>query len=509
MVSDSVVIRFLNVIAGYLLKVFYNSSTYRVLKSIASLFRRCFGSSFTINILKREGTLLKVWDKSKTYKNFSRLLHSPTKFMRIWFEKRQHVFQNSHVHKLIIIAADNLHVLTSLALFATFIIPHSLWYNIFATMMAFALLLLLFIKTIINKNISLNFKYTSLYLAIFVLSVLLAQIFSIFPGLSLRFLVFHLTCLIFVFVLVNSITSREQLTTVIESILMGVAFVGLYAIFQRIKGVPVNAAQTDLSLNAGMPGRVYSTMENPNNLAEILIMLIPFYVAVFLSSRTFIKKFIIFGMALPPLAALALTYSRSSWIGFAVAFLVFVILTNWRLVPLFILAGVAMIPVLPQTVYNRILTIFDTRDSSVGYRFLIYKTIGPMIEDYWFTGVGLGSDTFMKVVQNYPLHTKVIPPHTHNLFIQVWIETGLIGILSFLGFIVSTIKKGVKRIALENDKCVKYNIIAGISSLAGILTVGVAEYVWYYPRVMIIFWVVTGLLLAALNLQKNDGTVNE
>ena len=50
---------------------------------------------------------------------------------------------------------------------------------------------------------------------------------------------------------------------------MGITFVGLYAILQRIKGVPVNPAQTDLSVNVGMPGRVYSTMENPNNLGQV------------------------------------------------------------------------------------------------------------------------------------------------------------------------------------------------------------------------------------------------
>jgi len=253
-------------------------------------------------------------------------------------------------------------------------------------------------------------------------------------------------------------------------------------------------------VNVGMPGRIYSTMENPNNLGQILLMLIPFYVAIILASSSFIKKFIIAGMGIPPLIALALTYSRSSWVGFAVTFLMFVLLTNWRYVPLFIFAGLAMIPVLPQTVYNRILTIWDPRDSSVNYRALINKTIRPMFEDYWLTGVGLGSDAFMKVVQNYPLHTKVIPPHTHNLYIQIWIETGLIGVLSFIGFLVSTVKKGIKRIRMEDDRYLKYTIIAGISSLVGILVVGIAEYVWYYPRVMVIFWVVAGLLLAALNL---------
>ena len=502
--SDSFVIRFINVIASYLLKVLYNSSTYKVLNRIADWFRKCFGTSYVITILKREGTLVKLWDKSKTYKFFSQMLHSPTRLMRVEYEKKQHIFQSSKIFKLIVLATDNMHVLASLALFVIFIIPHSFWYNIFATMMAFGLLLLLFIKTVINKDTFFNFKHINFYLAIFILSIVLAQVFSIYPALGFRFLIFYLTCLLFVFILVNSIKNKDQLATVIESILMGVAIIGLYAIFQRIRGVPVNAAQTDLSLNAGMPGRVYSTMENPNNLAEILMMLIPFYVAVFLGSKSFIKRFIILGMAISPLIALGLTYSRSSWIGFAVAILMFVLLTNWRLVPLFLLAGIAAIPILPQTVYNRILTIFDSRDSSVSYRFLIYKTIGPMFENYWFTGVGLGSDAFMKVVQNYPLHTKVIPPHTHNLFIQVWIEVGLVGVLSFIGFLVSTVKKSIKSIVDEKDKYIKFSIIAGVSSLVGILTVGVAEYIWYYPRVMIIFWVVVGLLLAANRVREEN-----
>lgn len=447
--------------------------------------------------------MVRVWEYSRTYNFFAGILHAPTNSMRRRYEKNQHVFTDSHIYKLIVSAANNLHILASLALFVMIITPHRFWYNIFTTMMAFAMLILLFIKTIVDKDTSFNFKYINFYLATFTITIFLAEIFSIFPGLSLRFLIFHLNCLVLVFILVNSINSKEQLSTAVESILMGVTFIGLYAILQRIKGVPVNPAQTDLSVNVGMPGRVYSTMENPNNFGQVLIMLIPFYIAVIFASSSFIKKFIVVCMGIPPLIALALTYSRSSWVGFAIAFFMFVLLVNWRYVPLFIFLGLVMIPILPKTVYNRILTIWNPRDSSVSYRGLIYKTIQPMFEDYWITGVGLGSDAFMKVVQNYPLHTKVIPPHTHNLYIQVWIETGIIGVLSFIGFLVSTIKKGIKRIKMENDIYLKYMMIAGISSLVGILVVGVAEYVWYYPRVMVIFWVVVGLLLSALNLTES------
>ena len=503
--SDSYVLSLLYKLAGYLLGVLSDSLTYRILKKIADWFRKCFKESRFIAIIKKDSRVDEIWDKSKTYKFLFQVIQLPAEIVRKLYIKRYQVFENSKMFKLIMLAADNLHIITALALFITLIIPHSFWYNIFGTLMAVGLLFLLYVRNATKKDKAFNLKYIGFYLAVFMLCILLAQIFSLFPALSLRFLVFHITCLIFAFVLVNSIENDDQLVTVIEIIFMGVTVIGLYAIYQAIKGVPVNPSQTDLAANPGMPGRVYSTMENPNNFGQVLMMMLPFYVAIFMGAKTFIKRFIVFGFAIPPLLALALTYSRSSWVGFAVAMFMFVVLTNWRLTPLFVLGGIAMIPVLPQTIYNRILTIF-TGDSSVSYRSLIYATVEPMFEKYWFTGVGLGTDVFMNIVRNYPLHTGVVPPHSRNLYLQIWIETGLVGIVVFLGFVINTIKRAIKTVKGMADtggntdnsgNYVKYIIIGGISSLVGILTVGLAEYVWYYPRVMIIFWVVVGLLFAA------------
>lgn len=512
METQSIVLKRLYIIWSYLSLTFKDSVLYVILKKVTHFFRFIFKTSVLLEIVKKETIVSKVWESSRIYRFIDGVPHALTKTARNLYEKRRNIFSESRIYKLILLAADNIHILLSLAFIVMLITPHSFWYNIFSALIAFGLLVLFYFKAVADKNTNFNFKFICFYLAVFMLSILFSQIFSLFPSLSLRFLIFHLTCFVMVFILVNCVNTKERLSTVIESLLVGLTFVGLYAIAQFIKGVPVNAAQTDLSVNAGMPGRVYATMENPNNLGQVLILLLPFYIGVVAGSKSFIKRFIVIGMGIPPLIALALTYSRSSWIGFAVAAFMFVLLINWRYIPLFILAGVAMVPFLPTTVYNRILTIF-TGDSSVSYRFLIYRTIWPVLEKYWFSGTGLGSDVFMKVVQNYPLHTKVVPPHTHNLFIQVWIETGLIGILSFIGFLGSLIKRGVNAIkpvnaanekSTKGDMYIKYTIISGVASLVGILVVGLAEYVWYYPRVMVIFWVVIGLLLTALNLQKSE-----
>ena len=173
-------------------------------------------------------------------------------------------------------------------------------------------------------------------------------------------------------------------------------------------------------------------------------------------------------------------------------------------------------------VYKRVLTIFTGTDTSISYRDAIYKTVAPMLKDFWFTGLGLGAGVeqapFMKILQRYSLYYLVqtssdgyatTPPHTHNLFLQIWIEVGLVGIMTFVWFITRTIKRTLLNIFQKTNNSLNHISIAGISAFAGILVMGMAEYVWFYPRVMLFFWVIAGVILSALNrldqseLQKN------
>lgn len=501
---DSIVFKYLAVFGDYIYNIFSDSRLYLILRKIYLFFSRTSKTSLIINTVKREGKTAEFWDQSKIAILVDKWLNGPVDFFREKIQKSGKFFEHSSMMKLAFSMAKNTHVFAALAFLVILITPHGFWSNLFATLMAFALLVLMILRKINDKERIINFKLMGLYFFLFVASVIMSAIFSLFPMQSLRFLIFHLTCIIFVFVIVNSATDRDKLLTVVETLLIGTVIVGAYAIFQAIRGVPINPSQTDMFVNRGMPGRAYSTMENPNNLGQVLMMMLPFFVAVFFGAKTFMKRFIIFSMGLVPLIALALTYSRSSWIGFAVAMAVFVLLTNWKLLPLFMVGAVAMVPLMPGSVYRRILTIFDSTDSSTNYRFVIYRTIAPMLGKYWFTGVGLGTDAFMSVVSSFPLHTVVVPPHTHNLYLQIWIESGIVSVLCFLGFVINTVKRSIKNIATVKDSYVKYIIIGGTGSMAGLLTVGLAEYAWYYPRVMIMFWIGVGVLFAALNLKNTE-----
>jgi O-antigen ligase len=89
------------------------------------------------------------------------------------------------------------------------------------------------------------------------------------------------------------------------------------------------------------------------------------------------------------------------------------------------------------------------------------------------------------------------------LYLEVWLEMGLIGIVSFLGMYLGIVRRGIRAIR-HADPLVRHVLIAAISSLAGVSFVGAAEYIWFYPRVMFAFFIVLGVTLAAVKLAEES-----
>ena len=300
---------------------------------------------------------------------------------------------------------------------------------------------------------------------------------------------------------VGTVTNRGRLMSILGFIYLTLLLTAMYAIVQRIQGVEVSAALTDLNTNAGMPGRVYSTLENPNNYAEFIVLTFP--VSLVFCTNIVDRRFrtLCTGSLVIPVVALLMTYSRSGWVSFALAAVVFLALWDKRLLPLVVVAGVAALPLLPETIYNRILTIGSTADSSNMYRVYIWTSVLQMLQVYGLTGIGLGPGNFIPLYANFSLPEASVAYHSHMLYLEVWLEMGLLGIVSFLGMYLGIIRRAIRAMA-KADSMVRYVLIAAISSLVGVSFVGAAEYIWFYPRVMFAFFIIMGVTLAAVKLSE-------
>jgi len=506
LVYESIILKFILSFYEVLKRYISHSVIVRGFERLYHSVIRLLANSSILNFIMREGFLARTWENSGMYRVIKAVLEIPSTSLRKLYLKGEQVFEASLAIKLLKAILKKYHLILGAFLFLVIVVPHQYWNNMYSAAAAAGLFLLFLLKAVFFRGTSFQAKALDFFMFVFVLSILIAQVFSTYPQYSLRFLAFYITCFLFLLLIVSEFRTMDKLETLLGIMLVAVSISGVYGIWQRIVGVPVNPAYVDLNLNEGLPGRVYSTMDNPNNFAEILVMMIPFYFAAIFNSKTAVRKLFYVALAVPPMVSLLLTGSRASWVGFAAAFMVYLFFKNKKLIPVAIILGLMAVPFLPKSIYRRILTIFNPYDSSMNYRKQIYYSVKPMLRDFWLTGFGLGTDVFRKLANTYYWYTGSIPAHSHNFFLQLWLEAGIIGILSFLGAMIRIAKRSIKAVYSNADERAKNTLISGMMSIAGVLVAGIVEYIWFYQRVMLIFWVVVGIMLATLAIcaKKED-----
>jgi hypothetical protein len=114
------------------------------------------------------------------------------------------------------------------------------------------------------------------------------------------------------------------------------------------------------------------------------------------------------------------------------------ILTPARLM-LVLLGGVAVLAFLPAEVWDRALTFSNylpENSYNLRGRFELWRSALRVIEDYWLTGVG-GANWWIlpKYTRSSEFVTDAIM--SHNEYLQTFIDTGIVGWLFFIAFIVT------------------------------------------------------------------------
>ena len=238
----------------------------------------------------------------------------------------------------------------------------------------------------------------------------------------------------------------------------------------------------------------------------MLILLLPVVLGLFLcTKRPLLRLAAAFTFAVGT-AALGMTYSRASWVGIACAMAVAVSLWRPRLIPLFLAGCLLAVPLLPQSILNRILTITNTNDTSTSGRIPLYEAALAVIGQSPVTGAGLGTAAVQKFIKDNNLyHARAPFVHAHNIYLEVWIEAGALGIVSFLGAMLLNIKNAARAVRHCGDSAARTLTCAAASALCGIMVAGLADYPWNYPRVMSIFWFVFALCIAGTKLCRREG----
>ena len=482
--------------------IFTNSVLYWLFVKLVKTYKRSLLAAF----LEADGLFNSVWSSSTLRRSLEFLINAVTNLLNRAISPLGRTARNSFFLRLF----ESLGVLTpyliSLGIFAFFIIPQERWNNSYSLLLMLAALALFYVSAIRNRARELSLRNLGPWTVVYAVTVILSYAWSQNTGQSTRFLFFSVTCILLVLVFVSSIETERGIYFAVLCIGAGMCICSLYAVYQSINGIEASKSFTDLDLNFGMPGRAFSFFENPNSFANVLVFFTPLMLSMgFYAPRTREKLFF-FSTASLGAVALLLTYCRGSWVAFAFAVFILMAILCPRWIPLVIVIGVVIVPFLPQSILNRILTIFNSSDSSISSRSYIYSAVIKIIAKNPIFGVGLGSNTLKYAIESASVYNAHFPfIHAHNIYLEIWAESGIFALTAFCFALYHRMRKGIRRIAYGTSPLLK-GIIAGcVSGLSGSLLFGITDFAWGYPRVMVLFWFLFALLCSANKLSKNYG----
>lgn len=363
----------------------------------------------------------------------------------------------------------------------------------------------LLVKAVCDKKFSWRFDGMGFLVIGMLAMYLIASIFSFAMINSLSIFLVYMAFMLFYFVVINTVKTRKQLFDALTLFVISGALVCLYGIAQYIFGWDTASAWMDEEMFTDIKMRVYSTLENPNVLGEYILLVVPVCVGLIWERPKRLSKLIYAAVAGMMFATLILTFSRGCWIGFIITAGVFVTFVCGKLWGLALIALPFVPMVIPQSIINRFASVGDMTDSSTSYRVYIWFGTFGMLKDFWASGIGPGTRAFQSVYPFYS-YSGIVAPHSHNMFLQIFVESGIVGISIFLILLFMFFKKMIGGYQATSRKGSRLGamIVAIASGVVGFAVQGMFDNCFYNYRVFLIFWYVLALGIAAAYIAGDE-----
>ena len=169
------------------------------------------------------------------------------------------------------------------------------------------------------------------------------------------------------------------------------------------------------------------------------------------------------------------------------------LLRDFRLIAVLPIVAAAVIALAPASLSDRIYSTFNLNDPTSRDRIAMLAAGGEIVKDHPLTGVG--PDMIKQVYPEYRRWGAVmeVPPHLHNVPVQIAAERGLPALAMWLWFVVATLRG-----LLRSFKRTRYKVLAatGIGAMVAMLTAGLFEYNFGDSEFLMLFLVLITLPFA-------------
>jgi putative inorganic carbon (hco3(-)) transporter len=241
-----------------------------------------------------------------------------------------------------------------------------------------------------------------------------------------------------------------------------------------------------------------------NGLAAFEAMVTAFLVGMYAYERKLLVKLALLGLIVTGIYCLLFSFSRGGYLGFLAALVVVGILKQRKLL---LLVGVLLLvwqTVLPASVQERItMTTEDAvpggqLDSSSEQRVRIWTDAAQLLKQNPITGTGFDTYQFLGRVESFH--------DTHNYYMKVLVETGVVGLSIFLWLFSRLWRAGLELYRSASALDPFWGGV-GLGFLALTASAAVANFFgdrWTYQQVCGWLWILLGCVLRGLILVRRS-----
>jgi O-antigen ligase len=189
--------------------------------------------------------------------------------------------------------------------------------------------------------------------------------------------------------------------------------------------------------------------------------------------------------------ALILTFSRGAWLGWGASVVYLAVTTKiWKYIAVLVILTTTFVLITPA-LRNRLATFSEPQsDQSIKERVQLLKSSLQLGMENPMLGLGYGRGRLKESLRSR-LEGTVLEDspiwHTHNVYVELFAGTGLLGLLSFLWLIGQTLLR-VSQAAIRRDGAERLAGFAISASWIAAIVTGVGDIPFYHHETRILFF---------------------
>ncbi len=358
------------------------------------------------------------------------------------------------------------------------------------------------IKCVVGKR-TVKFEFIDFWASLLIAFTIYSGFVSFDISSSIKDMLLTVALMSSFFVVSNLVRSKEWYRRCIVAICISSTITSIIGIVQFIFG-KIGIIWDKMSAFSEIHSSATATFGDSDSFALYLVVSLAFLLLFIFSGKRAKIHAIGIICSFINTVALALTCSKVGYIG-AIAMIIAFLLIYHRNTIYLVLVGVGTTIILnfalPEQAKDILSSIVSNPQNSHAYRVELFRDMLEIIKARPF-GIGAGREAFMQAYASITGGDGAI--NSGNLYLQVILNTGIIGLVIALSFIVVLFRLCFSYASKAPNNLHRINALAGLSALVGVLTAGFYSYVFEEKTILVLTCIAIALSLAYIRIEHES-----